>query len=81
MIEKRVKMYIVKRFKPTDVFRDEEGFEFGGYPSGSTVYAVINEYGKVLRRKDYFGNWQTHFYSSKKRAQGIADVFNMKEGI
>ena len=69
-------MYTVKRFKPMDVFYTEDGTEYGGYETGSTVYAVVNEDGKVLYRQDYFGIWKTHFYSSKRRAQKVADIFN-----
>ena len=73
-------MYTVKKFKPMDTFKSESGFEYGGYDCGSTVYAVINENGECLHRPDFRGKMHTHFYSTKKMAQKIADAFNMKEG-
>lgn len=69
-------MYTVKKFKPLDTFKDETGFEYGGYEFGSTVYAVVNEQGICLHRKDWQGKGFTHFYSTKKKAQRIADAFN-----
>lgn len=72
-------MYTVKRFKGIEEFTSESGAVYGGYELGSTVYAVVNEEGKCLCRQDYFGTWRTHFYSTKKQAQRIADVFNGKD--
>ena len=71
-------MITVKRFKPMDEFVTENGDHYGGYETGSTVYAVVNKSGEVLHRQTAFGDWKTHFYSSKKRAMAIADIFNGK---
>lgn len=68
-------MYTVKKFKAGEIFETETGMQYGEF-SYTACYGVINDSGKVIVRKGYFGKVKTHFYSTKKRAQGTCDAFN-----